>query len=134
MRDVDHSVEVLGDQHEGFGGFFHTGVAKHLVLLCNALDNFLTLVGDAAALQLLRLGCTLGLLHHADLFSLRLGDGRLALALRCVNGVHGLAHAGIGANIGNQGIDEVPAIFGHVVAQGGRNIAGDGVLGGEGII
>ena len=131
---VHHGVEVLGDQHEGLGVLLHAGSTQQLILLGNTFDDFLTLVSHTATLQLLSLGRTLGLLDHADLLGLRLSNGRLALTLRRVNGVHGLAHASIWANIGDQGIDEVPAVGGHVIAQGHRHVAGDGVLGREGII
>ena len=134
IRDIDHRVEVLRYQHEDFGRFLHPGITQELVLLGDALHNLLALLGNTPTLQLLRFCSALGFFDHADLFRLRLGDGRLALALRRVNGVHGLAHAGIRADIGYQRIDEVPAVFGHIIPQRGRHVLRDGVLGGKGLI
>ncbi len=74
-----------------------------------ALDNGLTLAGDAVALQGLRLGFGLGLLHLENLVGFAASLGRDLLALRGVDVVHGRLDLGVGNDIGDERAQNVVA-------------------------
>ena len=114
--DVFEGVEVLGEEDEGhdvFGGGSGDGFAEVLDGGAEAVDDGLTLGGDALALEGLGLGFGFGLFDFEDLVGFAAGLCCDLCALGGVDVVHRGFHFDVGDDVGDERVEDVEAEVGH---------------------
>ena len=135
--DVFEGVEVLGEEDEGhdvFGGGSGNGLAEVLDGGAEAVDDGLTLGGDALALESFGLGFGFGLFDFENLVGFAAGLCCYLRALGGVDVVHCFFDFGVGDDVGDEGVEDVEAEAGHGGVELGFDGDGDAGLLLEGLV